>query len=250
MRSIAERQAFYERYHSQHCPHEVTQLMHAVKLDVITDLIQSVGGEKLSGRALVVGCGRGDDTRVLDSPVVAVDLSLVALRTAQAAYPENHYVVAAGCSLPFPADTFKTIICSEVIEHVLEPDSMLAEFHRLLAEGGELILTTPNWHGFFGLARKLGELITGRPMTSGDQPIDHWYTLKELQTLLAAHFKMREWRGIWYFPPVGKGHRTIPLGVVLPLYQALLPLDRALGRWMPKWGHMHGVRAEKTRGKR
>ncbi|MCA9131393.1 MAG: class I SAM-dependent methyltransferase, partial [Planctomycetales bacterium] len=46
-------------------------------------------------------------------------------------------------SIPAPDGSFDAILCSEVIEHIPAPLAALAEFRRLLAPGGRLILTAP-----------------------------------------------------------------------------------------------------------
>ena len=46
-------------------------------------------------------------------------------------------------SIPAPDGSFDAILCSEVLEHVPEPDRALDEFSRLLKPGGTLILTAP-----------------------------------------------------------------------------------------------------------
>ena len=46
-------------------------------------------------------------------------------------------------NIPAPDSSFDVVLCSEVLEHVPEPDRALNEFSRLLKPGGMLILTAP-----------------------------------------------------------------------------------------------------------
>ncbi|MBI4660981.1 MAG: methyltransferase domain-containing protein [Verrucomicrobia bacterium] len=46
-------------------------------------------------------------------------------------------------SIPLPNGSLDAILCTEVIEHVVNPMAVLAEFHRLLKPGGKLLLTAP-----------------------------------------------------------------------------------------------------------
>jgi 2-polyprenyl-3-methyl-5-hydroxy-6-metoxy-1,4-benzoquinol methylase len=46
--------------------------------------------------------------------------------------------------LPYDAETFHIVICSEVVEHLEFPEAVIHEIHRVLAPGGYLILTTDN----------------------------------------------------------------------------------------------------------
>jgi SAM-dependent methyltransferase len=42
-----------------------------------------------------------------------------------------------------PGDRFDLVFCTEVLEHTLQPFDAAKELHRLLAEGGRLILSVP-----------------------------------------------------------------------------------------------------------
>ena len=77
--------------------------------------------------------------------VVGVDFSLSGLEEM-----ERRDVAGAGlvCGdamrLPFRSGTFETVVASEIIEHVGNPEAMMSECARVLAPGGTLIVTTPN----------------------------------------------------------------------------------------------------------
>src|SRR2546425_12982585 len=45
--------------------------------------------------------------------------------------------------LPFRTATFDTILSTQVLEHVRQPDSLLREAYRVLRLGGHLVLTAP-----------------------------------------------------------------------------------------------------------
>jgi SAM-dependent methyltransferase len=46
-------------------------------------------------------------------------------------------------ALPVPDEAFHAVLCTEVLEHLADPNRVLAEFHRVLAPRGRLCLTTP-----------------------------------------------------------------------------------------------------------
>jgi SAM-dependent methyltransferase len=45
--------------------------------------------------------------------------------------------------LPFAGGCFDLVLCTEVLEHVPDPDATLKEIHRTLKQDGALVLTTP-----------------------------------------------------------------------------------------------------------
>jgi SAM-dependent methyltransferase len=45
--------------------------------------------------------------------------------------------------VPLPDASLDSILCTEVLEHVPDPDAVWREFHRLLRPGGKVLLTTP-----------------------------------------------------------------------------------------------------------
>jgi SAM-dependent methyltransferase len=47
--------------------------------------------------------------------------------------------------LPFPADSFDKIIAAEVLEHIPDDMSAMAELLRVLKPGGRLAVTVPSW---------------------------------------------------------------------------------------------------------
>lgn len=52
-------------------------------------------------------------------------------------------VVADLTALPLDDDTFDVVLCTEVLEHVGEPQAALGEIARVLRPGGRLLLTVP-----------------------------------------------------------------------------------------------------------
>jgi ubiquinone/menaquinone biosynthesis C-methylase UbiE len=56
---------------------------------------------------------------------------------------ENLDIISDIAAIPEPNNSFDTILCTEVLEHLPEPVTALAEFSRLLRADGQLILTAP-----------------------------------------------------------------------------------------------------------
>ena len=63
---------------------------------------------------------------------------------------------------PYPDGHFESVLACEIFEHLIhDPLHMLIEMHRVLEEGGTLLLTTPNVCSFTAVARVLEQ--SGNP---------------------------------------------------------------------------------------
>jgi SAM-dependent methyltransferase len=100
-------------------------------------------------RVLDIGCGAGYGSSELAhaaATVTGLDLSPEAVALARSSYsaPNLHFLAASATSLPFSNAAFDLITCFEVIEHIHDWQLLLAEARRLLAPGGQFIVSTPN----------------------------------------------------------------------------------------------------------
>jgi SAM-dependent methyltransferase len=57
-------------------------------------------------------------------------------------------VAADAEQLTFPSDTFQRVECDAVLEHVRDPERVMSEIRRVLAQGGYAHLVTPFCHPF------------------------------------------------------------------------------------------------------
>jgi ubiquinone/menaquinone biosynthesis C-methylase UbiE len=93
-------------------------------------------------RVLDVGCGVGNDVRALGPRAVGVDPSRTMLREAHSR--GGNYALATGHQLPFGEATFDGVRADRVLQHVVDPESVVAELVRVVAPGGRLIVTDPD----------------------------------------------------------------------------------------------------------
>lgn len=73
----------------------------------------------------------------------------------------------------FKNESFDSVICSEVLEHLFDPDSAISEAKRVLKEGGKYLVTIPH------------------PESVGDDLGDFHhqnFTLQSIINLITAHF--------------------------------------------------------------
>ena len=96
--------------------------------------------------------------------VVGVDVDPV-VRT-NPTLDEAHVVTPDGTgtiAIPMPDTSVDLIVADWVLEHIADPASAAAEFHRVLRPGGWLCARTPNRWGYVGLA---GRLVPNRLHTT------------------------------------------------------------------------------------
>jgi ubiquinone/menaquinone biosynthesis C-methylase UbiE len=95
---------------------------------------------------LEVGCGAANVIeRASRGRLFGVDLSAAILTKAKKQLrQEIHLFQADAQSLPCKNRVFQQVICSEVLEHLLDPSSALIEISRILATGGKAVISVPN----------------------------------------------------------------------------------------------------------
>lgn len=233
---MASLKQFYEKFHQAGTMNPVADFMQRERCHLLRDLLKNV-----QGKVLVIGCGSQAEMSIIgeNSQGTAIDISAEAIERSRKRYPQFEYYVADATDLPFARDSFDGVVCSEVIEHISDDGKVYSEVSRVLKNSGCFIITTPNWLSWHGLARKIAENLFKKPFTSGDQPIDNWSTPPSLKKKLRQNgFRIISFRGIWYYPPAGKGRKRIPHQLTLPIVKSLWPFELLLGRVIPWFGHM------------
>ena len=100
-------------------------------------------------RVLDAGCGTGYGTAELAVNAAAasgIDISPDAVVYAATQYrrPNVSWLAGSCTALPFPTGSFDLITAFEVIEHLEDWPALLAEARRVLAPGGQFVVSTPN----------------------------------------------------------------------------------------------------------
>jgi 2-polyprenyl-3-methyl-5-hydroxy-6-metoxy-1,4-benzoquinol methylase len=100
-------------------------------------------------RVLDAGCGLGYGASTLARAgavsVDAIDASSAAIGRARHD-GDNRVEFAVGDvrSLPYPSEQFDLVACFEVLEHMVEHETLIDELKRVLVPGGVLLVSTPN----------------------------------------------------------------------------------------------------------
>jgi len=110
------------------------------------------------GTVLDLGCGVGHSYHLLEPrTTVGVDIDPAAL-----AGQDRETVVADMRDLPFADASFRSVLSVQSLEHVPDPERVLAEVARVLDDGGTAVFVTPN------------RLTLGRP----DEIIDPYHYIE------------------------------------------------------------------------
>jgi len=156
----------------------------------------------LNGSLLDVGAGKGPYRRYTSCEKY----------TSLESNPDlNPTVVGTADQMPFNDSEFDSILCTEVIEHMPEPEQVLKEVYRVLKPGGKLLLSAPmSWclhyepndyyrftkYGLFYLLEKNGffikdtKRIGGTFTLAGSRIIDVvWKVLSKLLRFLPNRIK-------------------------------------------------------------
>lgn len=99
----------------------------------------------LSGRVLDVGCGIGDFLKFRPG-TVGVDVNPHAVDWCQQRGLDVRLMDED--RLPFEDGSFNGVVLDNVLEHLSEPQALLAEILRVLAPGGHLLVGVPGRRGY------------------------------------------------------------------------------------------------------
>lgn len=165
---------------------------------------------------LEVGCGAGHILeRIGKGNLTGIDISPVQIERAEKRLGNKAKLIRAnGESLPFKDKSFDRILCTEVFEHVLEPEKLLMEMKRVLKDNGIISLSIPNEKLIIitkkillnsGLRRVLEPKESNWDLASKNN-LDEWhihnYSLKLIADQAAKFFRILKIKRIpFYFIP-------------------------------------------------
>jgi len=128
-----------------HDPNWLIRFGHQKRLKEIIKLLPD--GKNL--KILDAGCGEGHllsliKNKLPGAQLFGVDVTAIALLSAQKRIPEGNFINNDICRLSFQDNFFEVVICSEVLEHIYQYQQALSELKRVLKPNGLLIITFPH----------------------------------------------------------------------------------------------------------
>ena len=175
------------------------RLIERRRLAIIRELVGACAGLELCE----IGAGGGHVLRLFpEAHLTAIDVSQVFLDTARknlAGY-DVRFIKGEVEKLDLPPASFDRIVCTEVLEHTLDPAAILAALARLLRPDGVAVITIPN-DDLIGRLKAVvrrtpvGWLLRHRIEWGGDAYHLHRWTPADFRRLLEDYFRVTDFRG-------------------------------------------------------
>ena len=165
---------------------------------IIAVVRHALGVASLEGlRAVDVGCSAGfiaDELALAGAATSGVDIDEPGLEKARARFGERvDFRLARGEDLPFDDDSVDVAVLNHIYEHVVDPEAVVADIHRVLKPGGLVYLGIGHrWqviepHHRLPFLSWLPQGAADRYMRltgKGDHYYEHYYTPAGLRRLL------------------------------------------------------------------
>ncbi|MFQ5691899.1 MAG: methyltransferase domain-containing protein [Nitrospinota bacterium] len=197
------------------------------------------------GRSVELGCGNGPYIAYLSrqsgrGPLVATDLSLRTLvearrRVESEGDPQGVFYVCCDMeALPFRSDRFDFVLCTQVIEHLLDDEGGLRELRRILRPGGRALISTDNEANRVSRALelpvRLAKWCLRRPPGGFAFPHRGYRPDAFVAMVRSAGLRVTRWETFRFsFPP--PFWKLSPLVAVLDALERLLIRLPAVRRW-------------------
>jgi 2-polyprenyl-6-hydroxyphenyl methylase/3-demethylubiquinone-9 3-methyltransferase len=159
-------------------------------------LLHKLSVDPVGKRVLDIGSGGGflaEEFAKVGCTVTGIDPSAPSIAQAQV-HAESvgltiTYRVASGEAIPFGDATFDIVYCCDVLEHVNDPDNVIAETARVLTPGGVYLFDTINRTFLSKLVaiKLLQEWKPTRIVTTNLHDWEMFIKPNELQAALAKH---------------------------------------------------------------
>lgn len=178
-------------------------------------------------RVLDVGCGCGDNARLLQQRGKSVTGITVSPDEAEIARPFMEQVLVGNVEtmeLPFEPEQFDAVLLSHVLEHLVEPEQFLRRLSPHVRRGGHIYVALPNVLFY----KQRIEFLLGRFRYADSGLMDRTH-LRFFTYVTARELA----RGAGYKVTFSKALGAVPLGPLRRLAGTNAHIDRAASRALP-----------------
>ena len=148
------------------------------------------------GKILDLGSGDGFLNKFLNNDINLVTtgkaspaFEIIQMDIAQDKDTGNITHDAEQAPYPFMDKSFDGIVCSELLEHVFNPHTVIEECHRILKTNGKLILTVPNFNSIDNIINRHQQIVYNPNNSMSVEHIRH-YTLSSITQLVSGKFNI------------------------------------------------------------
>lgn len=186
--------------------------------ELTAQFFDNFSAEDVNGKdVLDFGCGSGDLSLIVaeagarsvsGTDLEAERVELAIETTAKTKFREiMHFVLSTSPThIPFPDNSFDTILCFDVMEHVMEPAEVITEWARVLRPGGQVLIWWMPWMHPYGhhfahimpvpwshllLDEAAFMRVCGRIYESDDYTPPHWHVNQDGSKVSDAYVNER-----------------------------------------------------------
>lgn len=237
LREFYEAEGFDHDHEEGYCGEQINWL-YGMRVYWLKQFYSSLIKSERFHSILDLGCGDGAlAKRILEAhgeqeALMGVDLAVNHLKRAKARLPKGAFVLADAEALPFTDHAFDLVICSELLEHLINPSKAVSEISRVSRRYALVTIPTPSssW-----LARLLS-LVDRERFSSKARlrlPGHLWFfSIKEVLELFSnATFSVNRLRGIGIFMLHYEVLTFIPAAILIGIYRLNKVVDVFLNRF-------------------
>jgi 2-polyprenyl-3-methyl-5-hydroxy-6-metoxy-1,4-benzoquinol methylase len=140
------------------------------------------------GKVLDIGCGAGDNARILTPLGFKVDGITISENELKIANPFLHkgYLFNLENGLPDEVknEQYDYIICSHVLEHICYPERLLNDIKGCMKKNGKLVVALPNLFHYASRWKLMKGEFNYQPAGIWDNTHFRWYTFRTGKEML------------------------------------------------------------------
>lgn len=191
-------------YQEHPTPYEsiIAGIIERKRLEKIIDLCSI----KESDHILEIGCESGHILSKVGkvNRLVGVDISEIALSDSKKRLNGNAELIFADFEKPvkkksLQQQSFDVIICSQVLEHVVNPDAIMKNIYKLAKKDARIVISVPNELFMLSIKKMIKKIGIMDLLLPGIEPkISEWhlqiFTHNEVKRLISSDFEVVKFR--------------------------------------------------------